>query len=480
MNTISIKSKSFQLEPFLNWGLFFLYATFISILSLCYHEPWRDEAQIWLIVDNLSYFDVLKQLPSEGHPPLWYSMVFLLAKMGLPYKSMFVFHTLIVLGVAYLFIFKSPFPWYFKISTLCGYYFIFEYGIIARNYSLVILLLFSIATLFPKRFEKPFLYCLLAGLLCTTHVLAFSAGGILLVFYFIELLKMKKIRASYLFSLFLGSVQLFWVLFLLFEAGMKRNYNYDITNHYEQILLTINSAFSTNQTPELFYSFFLVVIIVLLINKPFSAFFMILNTVAFLWLVAFKYAGDNRHHGLLFIFTLFALWITYSQKSLFKKHPFENIHKFICILLLIPIFSQVTFGYEMVQKEINGPFSNSKEVAEFMVANNLQSKFIIGSRSYAASSVLVYFPQKKIWYPDIRRLGTYITFDTNYSSLNKMLDVNRVAFLADSIFPYNKNLLLLLNAELDNRKSNEKWQLIHQSKNISIKTDEYYYLYTKN
>ena len=42
----------------------------------CFHEPWFDEAQAWLIAKSASYKEIITVVPHyEGHPPLWHLLL---------------------------------------------------------------------------------------------------------------------------------------------------------------------------------------------------------------------------------------------------------------------------------------------------------------------------------------------------------------------------------------------------------------------
>ena len=43
---------------------------------MCFHEPWFDEAQAWLIARDCSWWEMILERPHyEGHPPLWWMML---------------------------------------------------------------------------------------------------------------------------------------------------------------------------------------------------------------------------------------------------------------------------------------------------------------------------------------------------------------------------------------------------------------------
>lgn len=59
----------------------------VVIVVMCFHEPWFDEAQSWLIARDCSWHDLLLVRPHyEGHPPLWWLLLAIPARLGVPYE----------------------------------------------------------------------------------------------------------------------------------------------------------------------------------------------------------------------------------------------------------------------------------------------------------------------------------------------------------------------------------------------------------
>ncbi len=59
----------------------------LLIIVISFHEPWFDEAQSWLIARDASFHDMLLVIPHyEGHPPLWWFILSIPSKLGLPYE----------------------------------------------------------------------------------------------------------------------------------------------------------------------------------------------------------------------------------------------------------------------------------------------------------------------------------------------------------------------------------------------------------
>ena len=68
------------------WVVLAVYVV-VVITVMCFHEPWFDEAQSWLIARDCSWHDLLLVRPHyEGHPPLWWLLLAIPARLGVPYE----------------------------------------------------------------------------------------------------------------------------------------------------------------------------------------------------------------------------------------------------------------------------------------------------------------------------------------------------------------------------------------------------------
>ena len=82
---------------------------------------------------------VIRQMGYEGTPALWHVILFLPAQLGLPYRSMFVIHFLIIATAVVTFVRYAPFSRVQKILFVIGYYALYEYNTIARNYAVSVM-----------------------------------------------------------------------------------------------------------------------------------------------------------------------------------------------------------------------------------------------------------------------------------------------------------------------------------------------------
>lgn len=142
---------------------------YMALLALVMsrHEPWFDEAEAWLMARDLSLADLLfGWLRYEGHLPVWYLLLALPAKLGVPYEwGLKAVEWLCAAAAAAVLLLRSPFPRVVRLALPFTYFLFYQYGVISRCYSVMMLFLWLAAAAHERRNEKPVRYMLaLAGL----------------------------------------------------------------------------------------------------------------------------------------------------------------------------------------------------------------------------------------------------------------------------------------------------------------------------
>jgi hypothetical protein len=55
----------------------------LGLVGILHHEMWRDEAEIWLIArDSGSLRELFRNMHTEGHPALWYLLVYTVSRLS--------------------------------------------------------------------------------------------------------------------------------------------------------------------------------------------------------------------------------------------------------------------------------------------------------------------------------------------------------------------------------------------------------------
>lgn len=140
--------------------LLLLIFTTLSFIGIAFHEPWRDEAQAWLVVRSAETFlDILQAASAEATGPLYYFLLWPLAKF---FPAMFPFWIKIIsflpLLVAAWTLLKLDLPKLQKFLLLFSFPLFFEYAVTARLYGLGTAFLL-LGILFEKK-NKPWLAAL--------------------------------------------------------------------------------------------------------------------------------------------------------------------------------------------------------------------------------------------------------------------------------------------------------------------------------
>jgi len=155
-----------------------VYAALLIVMYI-FHEPWLDEAQSWLIARDASFHDMLFVLPKyEGHVPLWWFILSVPAKLGVPYepglKSINFIFAIATIGLIEL---KTKLPNAAKIFLPFGYFMFYQYGVISRPYMLLALTMVLSGIFFKERDTNPWKYTLTLILLCLTDTYGIAIAG---------------------------------------------------------------------------------------------------------------------------------------------------------------------------------------------------------------------------------------------------------------------------------------------------------------
>lgn len=223
-----IKENKFNLCIIFAWAI-------ISLVSIFFHEQWRDEAQSWLLVRDLNLFELFSQLKYEGHFLLWYLIIMPFAKLGFPYITQNIISWFICLIAIILINLKSPFKTYQKILFTFSTPLIYFFPVVSRCYCLIPLAISLLAIFYKNRKEKPFRYILSIVLLANTHTLMLGMVGILLLDFYIDCIKTRKTNSKtqnkkYILSFVLVVILLFITALPLFASLTTNRTIYTNTN----------------------------------------------------------------------------------------------------------------------------------------------------------------------------------------------------------------------------------------------------------
>ena len=120
------------------WFVFLPYLV-LSLLVTLRHQPWRDEAQAWLLTRDNNLLGILTLERYEVIPGLWHLLLYAPAHLGMPYLTLHVVHWLLNGLAVYVILRWIKGDFQLMAGTVFTYLVFYEYGVIARNYVLALL-----------------------------------------------------------------------------------------------------------------------------------------------------------------------------------------------------------------------------------------------------------------------------------------------------------------------------------------------------
>lgn len=143
----------------------------VVIFTTTRHEYWRDEVRAWSLARAAhSPLDLFHLIRYEGHPILWYLILYLGhsivdSPLVLPIASI-----AIACAAVALFMLRSPFPLWLRALFLFSGLPLYEYSVRARNYGISMLLLFLAASLYRHRTSQWLPLAIGLALLANTNI----------------------------------------------------------------------------------------------------------------------------------------------------------------------------------------------------------------------------------------------------------------------------------------------------------------------
>lgn len=403
------------------WAVLILYVVSIAIIS-AYHEPWFDEAQSWMIARDASYHDMIFYIPHyEGHPPLWWLYLSLFAKTGVPYelglKTAAILLNTVAMGIL---LFKAPFPKIVRCVIPFTYFFFYQYGVISRCYSLLMLGFILMALFWKDRDEKPFKVIVTMCLVCCSTAYGLLLCGGLTLVWLGQIIKRIISKQLKIKDFFLSKTFLAMFLLLILAIGLiiliipqkdtiaihatKENpflfqlfYMFIIAPLDATCFSSTTDAFYLNEL-SLSHSAMLCAIILFLIYAPAMCLFgrkhhslsLLIVPYCFYSIFAASVYYYTHHNGIITIFLVFWFWISTEMKSspIISSFPkaIEDLNNKAFQIMLIMLVACVCFyglfwNISASTLDINSNYSVGRETASFLKEHHLENLRIMTSWS---------------------------------------------------------------------------------------------------
>lgn len=467
--------------------IYFLFNLYV-ILN---HECWRDESQAWLIVKNLSYVDIFKELCVEGHPCLWFLLIAPFAKLGLSFYHFNLISLFLCTISVYIMMEKSSFLIICKLFLVFSSAFFFYNPIICRVYSLILFLVTLICSLYKKRANYPLIYMLLVSLLIQTHIMMYGlCFGLALEFANKCVRDSNKSKKEKIIICLLPIIS---TSLLFLELIPRIDYPAYTDTSIQTIINNISFSRIIDKLQNLgyvswgwkskttvmipFLVFMLLSIIQLMIivkNKKIKNYISeytisIFGIGYYLAIYIFVYSSHSQLASVLMIIVYASIWLLCEKDDSVTKN-----YSYIFIVLA----SMLTFipAQSILRYDINKNYSNSKDFA-FFIEKNIENNSIITIEDGEGYNTPV------IAYVDsIRKDISFYTLTLNkkyvYNSwinLNKYEKLSEKEIVDKCLALGNKRVYYISN---EKKEENDNLTLIYEA--VGSFTNEDYWLYRIN
>jgi len=392
-------------------GDLLLTAPFITLflIQLVHHEMWRDELYAFgIAVASPTLSSVFWHLHYEGHPWLWYALLWVVSRFTTSPVGMKALQAVIGTAIYLVIGVGSPFSRLEKILLFLCYYISFEYTVISRMYGVVLLLTLVYIrqrTLHPERVLRG---ALLLGLMASTDMMAVFLSGALFIEYNFSALAVRDMASGP------GKRQLAWgALIYLGLTGLSvwsltprpdiswQSYGHpfqsaaDPKHFFGAVVRYVVLPYFPVLRPGSFWNAFpthpnhhlvcLGISLPLILGSYYVLFhrhrnLLLLVGLTIVVLVAFGhliFLGSVRHYGFTFLAFLAAIWFLRSQSP--------RLPTLAYVLLGLTAVSGIYAGLQAWQR----PFSNAGSTARWLITNHLDTAPIVGTPDTAVASIAI-------------------------------------------------------------------------------------------
>ena len=424
-----------------------LYALVVIFISWN-HEIWRDEMRaLNLVIESDSVLDILTNNKKEGHPALWYLMLYYGYHLLNNPIVLKVLSVMAALAAMTILIKWTPFSWLHKVLIVFGYFMVYQYAVISRNYGISMPLLFGICCLYPKRFEKMLPIGALLFLLAHTNAYATIISISFTISLVIEGALCRNGFSDYRVSKakFLTGILIAVLGVVLFIIYMHPFYNrtggaftgdpaatyaknllrpFLAPGHYFAQAIGVRSIGFASLAIWTLYGY--------LMRKPFISLLLFLSISGMgLFHEWFSAPLGINHKGLFTVLIIVVFWLdganpeTVNLKGRIGRisdrlAPYRQ--SFLTVFLII----QLCDGIMAAKKEIfHQPYSSSKSIGRLVKETpELKDAIMIGEPDVWLESV-TYYVDNPIFIPRENRFGRYVDFgpDKRDLSLNELIDI---------------------------------------------------------
>ena len=365
----------------------------LFLAQLANHQIWRDEINAWaisFISPNLTA--LFHRVHYEAHPALWYLVLFTASRVSHSLWMLKLVEAIIGTGIYALLAWASPFRRIELLLILCSYYFVFEYTVMCRMYSLELLFAMAYVWFRTRRPDWVIRNTFWLGLIANVDITGAILAGALLLEYGISRLarpgataKLKLRDIATAVTVFTASLAIsvgtlwpakdigwsttgkmfsqFWDAGHLVQAALKW-----VAVPWVPPPINILDQWLASG----WFYFFLspaILFVLYLIFRDHPRPAIILVAIILLGTLFSHITGVAavRHTGIVYIGFLVALWMLRSQPT--------RVSPLVYLLLLLPVIPGIMAEID----QWSWPYSDSQAATDWIVQQNLENLPLFGT-----------------------------------------------------------------------------------------------------
>lgn len=464
-------------------AIFIIYVLAI-IVGVIRHESWADEAQSWLLVKDLSLAELFKVLPSEGHPPLWYLILFPFAKLGAPYTIVKWIAAAIMCTAIYLLLFKTKVHILLKLAIPFSVYYFYQYALFGRSYPLIALFTACAVVLYPKRFEKPWPFALCMIGMFNTHMHYFCFTFCLACLYLVDAIQLKQLNKKVLAAFIVMMIGGLYLVPYISSSPVVEYSEKATVDHWKNISLLLEYGLIPFNESAIIGALFAAAIVLSLVTRPKVLFLLLGGMAGYIYIVGFRYnLIQPRHYGVMVLIIvgtfLFADFYRNDKLNLLLKGK-TDLTKYGYMLCIIMLVCQLHVSFQCYGYDKDQMYSCSKDVAEFLIDNKLEHNVIVGCMPYAAISVIPYLPDDVRFYDaGCKRWYRHYVYDDCFINQKKPNPQGAVQTAWEEFYHKGReDVLLICNFQVT--KIPEYLDLVYVSPQMALYGQETFFIYKFN
>lgn len=417
------------------WTAFVVYLLVLGY-TIANHEAWGDEIHSWNISKaSGSYLDLVHNSRFEGHPIGWYTVLWSVSKFTHDFDYVQLVHMIIATVTVFLILFFSPFPLFARLMTPFGYYFLYEFAVLSRNYALGVLAAVCICIVMRKsfRFKLPLYYFLLL-VMSNMHLLALVLAGCLHLYFLLSTVEQKgKIKAAAIHVLFGVLIFLPAMYFISPPADSQLNAQFwidrwsvvNIKSSGQAPLRSLipvpawwkhnswNTQFLLDgATKSIVANFFVAlallsgIFLVLRKNKKALTVFGANFLISMLFAIFVFPLSSARYAGFIYIGFFVAFWLYCYESELSRTGKW-----LVAVLLGVQIIASLL----SVVKDIRYPFSNASRVNELIAKVPPNERTVT---DYWAVNTISTFANRSFYCIDIQKEISFVQWATDLKNMS--------------------------------------------------------------